>query len=140
MVINQLYGSLRKLPEKYIRGNALFIYYRQNGFSPKIKKAYLKKHPQRAKTVQEELERKYNFIKKYDNFKDFNEKYNKARKQSLKYSNKIIKDSAFLKYRDKTKPKKFKFPLTIVKKSPLYSKYVHQEVEKFKKDLLKKTF
>ena len=130
--LNYINFKLAGQPDDYIRSRAIHNYVIQmpnnikNIFNKtvKIKKSYSNEQLYKIR---------YNFIKKYDNFKDFNNKYDKYIIQSIKYYKKLIKTkkikTLYNKYLLSTK--KIKFNYDNIKKNKYFTKNIHNKVVKF---------
>ena len=94
--------TFRKLledPDHITKNLVTFI----NGFSPKAKKAYHKKHPEELSDLKEEIKRRAKFIKEFDDLKDFKDKESKAKAKVKDLEKKLRSSPKFQQFKKKVK-------------------------------------
>lgn len=122
--------DLMHIPKKQSRGLLLFLYYR--GFSTPMKKAY-KGAP--SPQLVDELKQKYQFVKEYDNFADFNAKLKKAQEEGTKMKKKMLTEKGFATFRKNTPVRDFVFPMDQAMKTGAVTPDMLQEINAFKKTI-----
>ena len=132
--------DLMKMPRKQTRGLYLFLYYQQNGYTEPMKKAYNAKHKSNTKpqNLSAELELKYQFVKEYDNFADFNAKLKIAQEEGSKLKKKLAKDPGFDKFKKTVQTRDFVFPMDKALQSGVLTPEMLAEIKNFTKQLKQK--
>ena len=118
------------------RGNALFLYYR-HGFPTVMKKAYWKKYKRDLPHLIDEIKRRYEFVKVYDNFADFNKKMKEIRRKGKELEKKLRSSQGFEKFRKSVKVKPFIFPMEKAIKAGVLNKEMENEIQEFRKKISK---
>ena len=130
-------NHLENIPAKTAMGNYKFLYYRRDGMSPEMKKTYRIQFPRKSPNIIEEIKRKYQFIKDYDNFADFKKKLAHAKKDGTKMLKELRSEKEFQEYQKKHQVRPFKFPLSDAKKTGVLTPDMLQEISLFQQHLKK---
>jgi len=135
--LNWMANHLQNTPSVTATGNYKFLYYRWDGMSPELKKAYRLQFPRKSPNIIEEIERKYKFVKEYDNFADFKKKLAQAKKDGTKMLKELRSEKGFQEYQKKHQVRPFKFHLSEAKKTGVLTPDMLQEISLFQQHLKK---
>ena len=129
-----LRNHLSNLPSNAARGNYLFMYYRR-GFPIIMRKAYRKKYGSDLPNLVDEIERRYQFVKEYDNFTDFKAKLAEAQRLGKKLEKKIRSNVGFEKFKKVAKMKPFIFPMDEATKTGVLTPEMKKEIDMYRKKI-----
>ena len=128
-----LYNYLNGQPEDLIRGRFIFKYIHRY-FPDELFQKFDKIDLDQKMTTEQKYKKKYQLIEKYDNFKDFNQKYKQMREEALKFLKIIKKSKDFQQYLKKVKILKFVFDLKdAIGNNPLYNHKLEKEMLELRK-------
>ncbi len=119
--------------ENRIRGGFLFEYVHKL-YPKKFEKEFEKISEDPHTSSQNKYQKKWDMIKKDDNFEDFGKRYSKIHSEGLKLLEKVLKGPYFKKYSKTVKIHNFHFdPERSVINHPLYTSKLQKKVEECKK-------
>ncbi len=141
--IHYIIGSLYGYSEETIRGFYINRYIRL-GFYPdnikqEIDKIYTSLNKKKTINNKQKYFILYNLVKSYDNFENFNKKYELTKLKANKITEEILLSKKFREYAKTKKPLKLKLNIEkSLSKNSEYRKdieYIKSEIEKFRKEL-----
>lgn len=109
MIKQYIFRHIQGYSDDVIRGIIKFNYYR-GGMLPKLVKKYNVLYPIPLLDNFDEAKRRYEFIKKEDNFKDFEKKYKEIKTRATQIIEKTKESNAFKKYKTMKPNHKYVFP------------------------------